>query len=163
MRTSERDPARSTRRDPTVTDVVVRRLAQLGLTWASRWILMGLFLLVALGLFAVWVLLLVVLAWVGGLLGLTAGDRATPFVLGAMVVSGLILFRPMRWAARNLLRAERAMDATIERVEGATALGPAATGAAPHATTPEELRALDTRLAQRPATSTPRERFFEED
>jgi hypothetical protein len=70
-----------------------------------------------------------------------------PFVLGDIVVSGLILFVPTRLAVRNLLRAERSMDLRIDRL-GTPAIVVPETIAEHHATTPAELAALDARLAR---------------
>lgn len=145
MVTSDPRDGRSTRRGPTLADAVARQLARTGLIWATPWIVGALGLVVAIGLFGAWGFLLVAIAWVGGLLGLTTGSMATPFVIGAIVVSGAILFRPMRWAARNLLRAERAVDATVDRLTIPTTVDRAV--AERHVTTPAELAALDARLA----------------
>ena len=141
---------RPVRHELTVRDAIARQLARLGLIWATPWILGAVALVIVIGLFAAWGALLIAIVWVGGLLGLTTGSQATPFVIGAIVSSGLILFRPLRWAARNLLRVERAVDATVDRLAMPTALDPG-TVVERHPTTPAALAALDARLASPPS------------
>jgi hypothetical protein len=158
MTPNARDQGRSKRPDPTLADVLVRRLAQLGLAWATRPILGFLVLVVAVGLFAAWGLLLIIIAWIGGLLGLiptggsdgSAASGSTAFLVVALVASGVILFIPTRWAARNLRRVERTLDETVDRLAIPTSVGASST-VERRPTTAAELAALDARLA--PAAS----------
>lgn len=152
MRANEPVVRRDARRDPTLADVLARRLAQIGLIWAVTPILTVLFIGVALALFAAWGLLIVVMAWVGGLVGLTTGGAAGPFVLGALVVSGVILFRPTLWTVRNLRRVEGSLDARIDALAIPTTVEPGAV-VEHRPITPAELAALDARLAPPPPAS----------
>ena len=167
MEPNARDHGRSSGRDQTLADVVARRLARLGLAWATRPILAVLVLVFAVGLFAAWGLLLIVIAWIGGLLGVlpsggsdgSAASGSTAFLVVALVVSALILVVPTRWAVRNLLRVERTLDETVDRLAIPTTVGPSPT-VERRPTTAAELAALDARLA--PAGSVQRERLPEQ-
>ena len=45
----------------------------------------------------------------------------------ALVVSAVILVVPTRWAVRNLLRVERTLDETVDRLAIPTTVGPSPT------------------------------------
>jgi hypothetical protein len=148
------DPGRSGR-GPTLGDVIARRLAGSMLEWAITPILAMLTIGIAAGLFMAWIVIFVVYAQVMIALGFpmgTSGSGALVLVIG-FLVSLIILFRPVRWVVRNLLGAQRRLYATADRLAPPTAVGPSTTVAARHATTTDELRAIDARLAPSPPAS----------
>jgi len=152
----ERGGRPSVRRDPTLADAVARRLAGTVLAWATRPILAAVVLAMVVGLFAAWGGVLVAIALIAGAFGLTTtadgstAASATPVIIVALIVSGVIMVIPTRWAARNLLRTERRLNDATDRVLGDSSLDPgpvAATWTKPPPMTPAELAELDTRLA----------------